>query len=301
MVNETHPLISVIIPVFNDADCLKPCLQALAQQTYPQDRYEVIVVDNSPTPDPNLPPLAAQFPWVVLAHEPQRGSYAARNHGLGLAKGSIIAFTDADCLPAATWLERGADWLRRHPDCGFVAGQIRFFFQNPDAPTAAELYDSRHFLQQKTYAEEYHFGATANLFTFKSRFEAVGLFNSRLYSGGDREWGERVFAAGYPSLYADDVVIDHPARHSFGELRRKVLRVTVGDHELSQTNDQALTAFLAGVLPEFKPSLRYAVACMKDPTIPGWRRKLDCYVTYLALRYLKAGKRLQLYFSHRWS
>lgn len=294
------PFVSVIIPVFNDTERLIQCLHALAQQTYPRDGYEVIVVDNSSTPDPTLSPLVEVCSNITLAHEAHRGSYAARNNGLSLAQGSVIAFTDSDCLPNLDWLERGVDWLTRHPDCGFVAGQIRFSFQNPDSPNVAELYDSRYFLKQKTYVEESHFGATANLFTFKSRFETIGLFKSDILSGGDQEWGRRVFVAGYPLLYADDVIISHPARHSFREVSKKVLRVTTGNHYLHNANDQPILSFMAEVLIDLKPHIRYAAEQFKDSTIQGWRRKLGCYLIYIAMRYLKSGRRIQLYLRHHW-
>lgn len=305
MVNVSLPFVSVIIPVFNDTQRLRQCLQALAQQTYPRDRYEVLVVDNSPTPDPSLSLLVTEAVEVqglslVLAHEPRRGSYAARNHGLSLAQGDVLAFTDSDCIPDVDWLEKGVSWLTRHPDCGFVAGRIRFFFQNPDAPTIPEIYDSLHFLQQKVYVEQLRFGATANLFTFKTCFDSVGLFNSDLFSGGDREWGERVFAAGYAQQYADDVVIAHPARHSFHELRTKAVRVTIGDHYLNNANDSSFMTFFAGVLPEFKPHLKYGLDRLADPEIKGLRRKLGCYFMYLFIRYVKASKRIQLYLAHHW-
>ena len=49
MSNLSIPFVSVIIPVFNDSARLKSCLQALEVQTYPQDSYEVIVIDNNST------------------------------------------------------------------------------------------------------------------------------------------------------------------------------------------------------------------------------------------------------------
>lgn len=298
MVKSLHPFVSVIIPVFNDTNRLLKCLQSLAQQTYPQGLYEVIVVDNSPSPDPNLLPLPDQFPNLVLAHEPRAGSYSARNHGLNLAQGTIMAFTDSDCLPNLDWVEKGVNWLTQNPNCGLVAGQIRFFFRDPKSPTVPELYDSLHFLQQKTYVEEYHFGATANLFTFKARFEEIGLFNSDLLSGGDKDWSQRVFSAGYSLLYADDVIIRHPARHSFQEVRTKIIRVTTGYHNLSGANDRSFGALLAEVLPDLKPHIRYAIDRFQDPKIQGWRRKLGCYLIYIAMRYIRTWKRIQLYLSY---
>jgi len=64
-----------------------------------------------------------------------------------------------------------------------------------------EVYDSINYLNQKKYVEEYKYGSTANLFTFK--IKDVGVFNSVLKSG-DREWGNRVFCLGYSLTYAED-------------------------------------------------------------------------------------------------
>jgi glycosyltransferase involved in cell wall biosynthesis len=187
--------ISVIIPVFNNIEALIICLQALENQTYPPNLYEVIVVDNGF--DDNLEDLITQFKQARFTSESRPGSYAARNQGIAIAKGEILAFTDSDCIPNQDWLANGIKYLLSVPNCGLVAGKINFFYQNPQSPTAIEIYDSVTFLDQKKYIEKHHYGATANLFTFKKVFEKVGFFNCNLKSGGDKEWGKRVFSHGY--------------------------------------------------------------------------------------------------------
>ena len=291
------PFISVIIPVFNDGPRLRECLGALADQTYPKDHFEVVVVDNSPGADQALVGLPEEFSTLTLtvAHQPRRGSYAARNLGLTLAQGPAIAFTDSDCIPAADWLERGAQHLSQHPDCGLVAGRIKFFFQSPESPSIAEIYDSLHLLTQQKYIEKYHFGATANVFTFKDVFANVGAFNDTLQSGGDSEWGKRVFAAGYEQIYAEDVVIAHPARTSFRALRKKVARITEGDYYLNDTDDWPLSRFLADVLIDFKPHIKYFFDLAEKPQVQGFRKQLGCYLMYIYLRHLKSWTRLRLY------
>lgn len=87
------------IPHLNDLPRLRACLAALERQTYPTDRYEVLVVDNGS--DGEVAAAVAAFPHAVLAREERRSSYAARNRGLSLARGAIIAFTDSDCIPAS--------------------------------------------------------------------------------------------------------------------------------------------------------------------------------------------------------
>ena len=118
--DQQQPFVSVIIPVFNDNESLRLCLAAIAQQTYPQARYEVIVVDNNS--QESTTQVVDEFEGVVLVKEPQPGSYIARNRGLLSAQGSAIAFTDADCVPALTWLEAGVTALVSEPNVGLVGG-----------------------------------------------------------------------------------------------------------------------------------------------------------------------------------
>ena len=92
-----QPFISVIIPVWNSPDLLAKCLAALAVQSYPRERYEVLVVDNGSTD--STAAVARNYPFVTLLSEPVPGAYRARNRGLAAARGEYVAFTDADCIP----------------------------------------------------------------------------------------------------------------------------------------------------------------------------------------------------------
>jgi glycosyltransferase involved in cell wall biosynthesis len=248
---ETYPFVSVIIPVLNDRDRLEICLQALAQQTYPKELYETIVIDNGSAE--SIKELVEKFPQVFLTYEHQRGSYIARNQGISLAKGEILAFTDSDCIPASNWLETGVKKLLATPNCGIVAGRIKVLFQDINHPTAVEAFDITFNLQQQKYVEKDRYGATANLFTFKKIFEEVGYFNASLKSGGDAEWGKRVFASGYSVIYADDASVEHPARNSLAQLTKKVIRQTGGSYDRDRKRETLIT-FLSG----FKPPLRSA-------------------------------------------
>ena len=220
------PLVSVIVPTFNDSKRLKRCLSSLENQSYPKQFYEVIVIDNNSEEDIKL--IVDQFNQAQVTYENCQGSYTARNKGISVAKGTIFGFTDSDCIPTANWIEQGVRTLSKTPNCGLVAGKVQLFFKDPQKPTIFEIYDRMNFLRQKHYIKNYRFGATANLFTSKEVFEAVGLFNPDLKSGGDSEWGKRVFAAGYTQLYADDVLVAHPARYQWKEIRKKAVRVTEG-------------------------------------------------------------------------
>jgi glycosyltransferase involved in cell wall biosynthesis len=89
MQSRSSPFVSVIIPVFNDAEHLRLCLRALAQQTYPSSCYEVIVVDNGSDDLEAIQAVVAGFGQAIAVLEPTPGSYAARNRGIALAQGEI--------------------------------------------------------------------------------------------------------------------------------------------------------------------------------------------------------------------
>src|SRR5687767_14260928 len=101
--DSSQPSVSVIIPVYNDTERLLRCLEALEAQTYPRNRFEVIVVDNG-SDVPVADTLNRHAGCAILVTEPRPGGFVARNAGIERASGEILAFTDADCLPAASWL-----------------------------------------------------------------------------------------------------------------------------------------------------------------------------------------------------
>ncbi|MEI6331181.1 MAG: glycosyltransferase family A protein [Pseudanabaena sp. ELA645] len=169
--------VSVIIPVYNDSEPLKICLEALENQTYPKDLYEVIVVDNGSDATQDIKRLVSHFDQAETFYESFPSSYAARNKGLQKAKGQIIAFTDADCIPDPNWIQNGVRNLLQVPNCGLVAGKIDIFFRDSHRPTAIELYESIIDFDQEYFLKNSCFGMTANIFTFKEVIENVGDFN----------------------------------------------------------------------------------------------------------------------------
>lgn len=224
------PFISIIIPHFNDPERLRLCLQQLENQTYPTDCYEIIVVDNGSEILPEA--VVAESPHSRLLVETKSGSYIARNKGISAARGDIIAFTDADCLPQLDWLEKGKSALLQSSKIGLVAGQVDVFALNPESPTAVEIYEQLYAFPIENFVKYWHFGVTANLFTRMETIKKVGEFNGELKSGGDLEWGQRVYAAGYEVYYGKDVIINHPALRNAQAVYLKKRRVHGGYHDL---------------------------------------------------------------------
>lgn len=92
----------MIVPFYNAARSLELCLQCLLAQDVVGQRFEIIAVNNNS--DDGSVKIAEQFKTVQLINEKGQGSYAARNAAIKIARGQIIAFTDADCAPRSNWL-----------------------------------------------------------------------------------------------------------------------------------------------------------------------------------------------------
>ena len=219
--------VSVIVPVRDGRATLPRLLDALALQSHPAD--EVIVVDNGSRDDgPRLAREHRVGARVVAESRP--GSYAARNAGIAVATGDVLAFTDADCTPHTRWLEDGLQAL--HSDTSLAAGRVAA--EVGATPSVWEKFDAGHHVDQRKYVEVLGFGATANLLVRKDVFTAVGPFDDGLKSGGDREFCLRATAAGFRLAYAPEAVVTHRSRSTLRETWLLHRRLGAGLRDLSK-------------------------------------------------------------------
>ncbi|MEO0350063.1 MAG: glycosyltransferase family A protein [Cyanobacteria bacterium P01_A01_bin.15] len=289
------PAVSIIIPVFNDNKSLEICLLALTKQTYPKQCYEIIVIDNNSQEDVSL--VVNRFEQATLVHEPQPGSYIARNRGLSIAKGDIIAFTDADCMPTPTWLEHGVIRLLSQPNVGLVAGHIDLVAQDANNPNPFELYEMLELgFPQDQFIANGHFGVTANLFTFSHVIKTVGNFDKSLKSGGDKQWGQRVFNAGYRQLYAENAKVKHPTRNTWEDVHRRCTRITGGRYDVLKATKKSQIALLLDFLDFIKPPVRFFIRTWNDKRLQTNSRRLQYLMVTLRIRLAVIKERTRLQF-----
>lgn len=293
------PFVSVIVPVLNDLTRLKRCLGALERQTYPSDRYEVIVVDNGSDPGQN-PEGMMMFEQATTAFEPYPSSFAARNRGIGLAKGEVIAFTDADCIPASDWLEKGVDRLLQTPNCGLVGGRVDVFLRQNHRATPIELYEQITAFPQQELVEKHRYAATANVFTRRSVIARVGSFAAELKSSGDIEWGQRVAANGYRLVYAEEASVAHPARYSFQQLVKRTIRLAGGAYDLHQyearSKWQRQWVYLRTLMHHLVPPVNFAIAAFRDAKLSTLNQKILVSLVMICVRYISAYELIRLKF-----
>jgi len=115
--------ISVVIPAYNEEMYLPACLRALRRQTFPAERYEVIIVDNAST---DATAAVARRWKARVVTEPCKGVSRARQAGFQAALGPIIASTDADTQVPPDWLTRIAAHFEGDPALGGVYGPVHW-------------------------------------------------------------------------------------------------------------------------------------------------------------------------------
>jgi GT2 family glycosyltransferase len=207
------------------------CLRALVSQTYPRDRFEVIVVDDGG--DCPLAPSLAPFDAHLQLHLIERkkgGPARARNAGAKHASGSLLAFTDDDCEPEPGWLAALHVCFSRCPDHA-IGGKIVNALQENTYSSASQLlvdylyefHAARRLADASGGRKAPRFFTSNNLAVPAALFDAIGGFDESfpLAAGEDREFCDRWQQHGYRLLRAPDAVVRHAHALSLSKFWRQ--------------------------------------------------------------------------------
>jgi glycosyltransferase involved in cell wall biosynthesis len=144
-----EPLVSVVVPCFNQAHYLGEALESCLAQSHPN--VEILVVDDGSSD--NTGEVTARFPEVQYLRQDNRGLSGARNSGLARCRGTYVTFLDADDRLLPTALETNLSLLLDHPNYAFVYGHYRLvtedgspLAQDPSPPPGPRSY--RELLQK---------------------------------------------------------------------------------------------------------------------------------------------------------
>jgi GT2 family glycosyltransferase len=207
------PAATVVVCVYAD-ERARRTVRALLDQHVDPASFEVVVVENGSADLGDLARLAPDR--LRYLHTPAANAAAARNAGLGAARGRHLLLTDADCVPAPDWVRRLSDALARGPYVA-VGGAIGKYEPRSIAQRhGITVVDGQ---QRLSYLPAmplpYVVGANSGFHTAEVR--DVGGFDEQLRSGHDVDLCYRLGLRGGRIGLAPDAVVLHEDRATVGQ------------------------------------------------------------------------------------
>ena len=143
---EKQHLFSIIVPVYNVEDCLERCISSLVQQDFPEEKYEIILVDDGSgdSSGSKCDGYSEAYANVKAFHKENGGLSSARNYGVDRADGKYVLFVDSD-----DYLERNT--CRRLSEALTGAGPVDAVVYNGVEEHGLEKHILRHITEEKVF------------------------------------------------------------------------------------------------------------------------------------------------------
>lgn len=219
------PFVSIIVPSYNSENTIALCIESLLKQTYPKDRYEVIVIDNGSRD--NTAWIIKRYPVVYLYEDKIQTPSAARNAGIKIAKGKLIGFTDADCIAAEDWLFKIVS-NAEEDTIGCVLGDVKAY--KPQNYVEQYLADRQLFSQRITLSNRFlPYAQTGNVFYKKEVLRKIGLFEEKWVSAEDADLSWRMqLNTDYYMKFVPDAIVYHKHRTSVKSMFKQKVNYGIG-------------------------------------------------------------------------
>ena len=208
------PLVSVVIPAFNAEKYIDKTLQSVLKQTF-QD-FEIVVVDDGSTDNTRVI-LERYSERVICLSNDHRGPANSRNRGLDAARGSLIAFLDADDLWLPQKLQRQVSVARQNQECGLITCDAQVFDERgilAHSSKARQPIANGDVLRQLLSS---NWVGTSCAMVPKKCFAKVGNFDEEPFRWGEDWIMWLKIAAEYPVHFIDQVLVQyrvHPKSYS---------------------------------------------------------------------------------------
>ena len=171
---------------------------------------------------------------TCLVEESIRNSYAARNRGISEAVGTLISFVDANVMVGRDFLFRIEKYFEGN-SVDYLGNLIELTIKKD---TLSARYNKINDFKVESDIRYNHYTPTCCLTVRSSVFDKVGIFDQRIESGGDWDFGQRTFQTKLKQNYSGDIVVYHPARSSYLSLINKGRRIARGVAQLSYYKPQ---------------------------------------------------------------
>jgi len=205
-----QPRVTILIPIRNVAKYIKECLDALLNQTYPKDRYEIWLLDNNS--DDGTLDIVSQYPKdkVKVIQTGVHSPPVKYNRILPEVKSEVIGFVDGDANVSEKWLELVIEPLK-NPETAGASGVILTANKNKlvSRLIGYELQD-----RYERMSHEIKRVATMHVVYKKEILEKIGGFNETSKTGYDSDIGYRINDAGYKIINVPEATVYHNHRET---------------------------------------------------------------------------------------
>ena len=218
--SETLPL-SVVVSIRDSGPTLREVLAAIRASELPRDSYELIVVDDAST-DGSVAIAARYADTVVKLRGRQSGPAYARNRGVELARGQVVAFVDDDVIVRPDTLPRMLATLVEQPDIDAVSASHN--------ESSAPNFVSQYWNLLLRFGEQHHSGRCAQFApgcgaVRRGAFLSAGMYDEWRFATAcleNVELGERLLGAGHGVLLSSELRVTHLKQWDLGSVCREV-------------------------------------------------------------------------------
>jgi glycosyltransferase involved in cell wall biosynthesis len=256
----TPPAVSVIIPAYNVASYITEALDSALAQTFKD--YEIIVInDGSPDTAEFERVLEPYRAHIVYLKQENRGAAAARNTGLYVARGELVAFLDADDWWLPDFLQAQVEYMRHHQKCDLVYANALIFGETPlTGKTYMQTAPSKGEVTFESLITARCNVITSGVVARRQLIMDVGMFDEELLRAHDFDLWLRMVKHGGHAAYQRKVLLNYRVRpdslsgdaiqqverelEAFDKIERH-LNVTPQEHEV-----------MAGVVQRLQSDLR---------------------------------------------
>lgn len=218
------PLVTAVIPCYNEKAFIGPCLDSVLAFDYPRERLEVLVVDGVSLDGTRrvADAYARQHPFIRVLDNPKRSLAAGWNLGIQQGRGEIILAMIGHSTYSPNYVSRCIQYLREY-DADCVGGVIRTVPQNDTPMGRAIAVATSHWFgvgdsrfrtgcSEPTWATNVHAAAWR-----REVFDRIGLYNENLLRSQDADLQTRLRRSGGRILLVPESFTDYRARSGFWE------------------------------------------------------------------------------------
>jgi len=244
---ENYPFVTVVIPVKDRRDEIRDCLNSLAQLDYPQDKLEIIVVDDGSTDD--TAQVVGTFDVRLIRQPISRGPAFCRNIGVKEANGEIVAFIDSDCTSNPVWLKQLIPYFA-FDGIGAIGGFVKNYYSKSQLDKYESVCSSLNMGNRILFDRDSRssfYVPTCNLLVRKDIFNTVNGFKDGMHLGEDVDFCWRMRNLGHFLIYVPTGTVAHKHRNELSKMLKRKYEYGTSESDLYNCHNEKEKVFPAPI------------------------------------------------------